>query len=421
MKKTSLALTLSSLLLFSAASIADDAGTDVAELKARVKQLELLVEQLLASQQGAVEVDSNNNDALAESEPKGLQTLAEQVDEQSLILDDHQFLLDSASDLTDQSMHIAGYVDVEYKGSSEDGVNEEFRMHHLSLFFTRQFTDKIKFFSEIEYEDAPKFDGVNDGSGDIEEASGTIFVEAMNFDWNYSEYFNVRAGRFFAPAGIWSEDHYPPFVSTQERPMHIFKIFPQFVDGASIFGTAFIGDKVSVDYSAFYGNGESNISGKKDLNNNKGNGLRATFHFPWLSEFTTGFTYYKDGKDTSNNNANKTAYGTHAKFRYKNVTAQLEYAKSDLRFDDETQDYSNSGFYGQFTYELDQLALGYRFDTFDANSLINGAVDRHTVFANYHVNQHVTLKSEYHINQYDQAGLDDFGFYLFSVSAYLGR
>lgn len=395
-------------------------ASTVEQLEKRVKELEILVQQLLQQRKVELEVTESNSPSENES-TYSTDPLSTQVQNLSLQVEEQQYLIDETSQVLDSSMKLAGYADVEYKGSSEDGVHEEFRMHHLSLFFTRQFDNDLKFFSEIEYEDGPKFSGVNDGSGDMDESSGTIFVEAMNFDWNYNQYINLRVGRFFTPAGIWSEDHYPPFVATQERPMHIRKIFPQLVDGVSGFGSTYLRNDISFDYNMFLGNGESSVSGKNDLNSNKATGFRGNFYFPVLDDLTTGFTIYNDNEDTANGNADKTAIGFHIKARYENVTGQIEYAKADLEFADSASDYEREGFYGQILYDLDQWALGYRYDVYDQTSLDLDKIKRHSLFINYHVNESITLKGEYHINQYDDPLTDDFGFYIFSISTYLGR
>lgn len=406
-------------LIISIYSISVSAST-VEQLEKRVKELEILVQQLLQQQKAESEVTTSNTPSENKS-TYSTDPLSTQVQELSLQVEEQQYLIDETTQVLDSSIKLAGYADVEYKGSGEEGIKEEFRMHHVSLFFTRQFDNDIKFFSEIEYEDAPKFGGVNDGSGDLDEASGTIFVEAMNFDWNYSQYANVRAGRFFTPAGIWSEDHYPPFVTTQERPMHIFKIFPQLVDGVSGFGSTYLTDNISFDYNMFLGNGESSISGKKDLNSNKASGFRGTFHLPLWDDLTAGFTFYNDNEDTANGNADKAALGVHFKARYENFTGQIEYAKADLEYADSGIDHEREGFYAQFVYNLDQWALGYRYDVYDQSSLEVDKIKRHSLFMNYHVNESVTLKGEYHVNHYDNPLTDDFGFYIFSISTYLGR
>lgn len=422
------------------ASFATENETEkVLKLEQRIAKLEAVVQMLLKANSNhneKVKAYVGNNFASKKDFPqdiKNTQTIAEhnsvannakEIERITEASDLAELALYSYEDLTekiDHSMQLSGYADVEYKGSSEPGINEEFRMHHLSLFFTKQFDNQLKFFSEIEYEDTPKFDGVNDGSGDIKSASGKIFVEAVNFDWNYSQYFNMRVGRFFTPAGIWSEDHYPPFVTTQERPLHIRKIFPQLVDGASIFGSVEFTPNHFFNYTTFIGNGESNVSGKKDLNSNKGVGFKGDYKAPWLDDFTLGFTVYNDNKDSANNDVEKFAYGYHVKLRHNNLTFQSEYAVSDIEFTNPINDYKSKGYYAQFLYEFDQWGLGYRYDVFDKKSIDIEEIQRNSFFVSYRLNENLALKGEYHDDSHKDPLIDEYGYYIFSITGYLGN
>ena len=109
----------------------------------------------------------------------------------------------------------------------------------MSLFFTKDFGNGWSFFSEVEYEDGPKFEG--DGTT-LSSQDGKIFLESVNMTYLHKPDLSARVGRFFTPAGIWSVDHYPPFVGTQLRPQHIRKIFPQVIDGAGVFGSLTLKD-----------------------------------------------------------------------------------------------------------------------------------------------------------------------------------
>ena len=107
-------------------------------------------------------------------------------------------------------VQINGYVDTEFSDDSRANVKSGFRLHHLSLFFKKRISEKWRFFSEIEYEDAPKFEGSGvdqpaPALGEImDDAKGKIYVEAVNIDYMLNPKANFRIGRFFTPAGIWS-------------------------------------------------------------------------------------------------------------------------------------------------------------------------------------------------------------------------
>lgn len=416
-----------------------DQSAKINQLEQRIAELETIVQLLLKQNSSQLSQTKDQKPTSTTNEGAGIGY--QKLDEASInqkniaknsaaiekiaeISDRAEMAIFSYDDLSTElnnSIKVAGYADVEYRGSTEPGVNEEFRMHHLSLFFTKQFENRIKFFSEIEYEDAPKFEGKNDGSGELKESSGKIFVEAVNFDWNYSQYLNIRVGRFFTPAGIWSEDHYPPFVTSQERPLLVRRIFPQLVDGLSIFGSTEFAKNHFFDYTTFVGNGESSASGKKDLNSSKAVGFKGDYHAPWLDDFTLGFTLYNDNNDSANNAAKKFAYGYHVKLRQENLSFQAEYVDAELEFSYRQNDYRSSGYYSQFLYSVGQWGLGYRYDAFDKNDLDIEKIKRNTFFVNYHLNEYFTLKGEYHDDSHDDPLIDEYGYYVFSVTGYLGN
>lgn len=325
----------------------------------------------------------------------------------------------------DNRMKISGYADVEYVMT--DKKDPGFRMHHLSLFFQKKISEKWRFFSEIEYEDGPKFDNeegetvvvdTQGGTGstavaDFGAAEGKIFVEAVNLDYLWRPEAIVRVGRFFTPAGIWSIDHYPPFVVTQERPAHIRKIFPQTVDGAMVYGTVGIG-KHYLNYDAYIGNGEGN-NGHEDHNENKAMGLKfsAVLAVPGFSHFELGSTLYTDSKDSKNNDSEKTAVGGHAKLVYNEFVLQSEAAYAKYA---SPTGLTTKGYYAQFSYNPNLWTIGARYDFYDDQNKDKERVTN-SIFANYHALNNLVLKVEHHM--ISKKGSDDSSKTIFSVVSYL--
>jgi len=328
-------------------------------------------------------------------------------------------------------MTISGYTDVEFIASDKEGATNGFRLHHLSLFFEKQISDKWRFFSEIEYEDAPKFEAeadqvtVLDINGDpqtldkFKAANGKIFLEAVNVTYQAKQELSLRFGRFFTPAGIWSIDHYPPFVGTQERPQHIRRIFPQLVDGIDILGTVQMGEGTFLNYDLFTGNGEGN-TGKHDHNNDKALGLKASFLFPTLSHTELGFSVYSD---TFEDNSEKMATGIHAKVRAGDFTFQSEYAQGEIE-DTAGNINENEGYYAQFQYDISHWGLGYRYDYYDndtdASALSSKYGTVNTAFINYRSSEKVTLKLEFHSIDVEDDAAEDYNKMNASVVVYLG-
>lgn len=301
----------------------------------------------------------------------------------------------------ENKIKISGYTDVEYHLPSN--ANHGFRLHHLSLFFQKQLDEKWRFFSEIEYEDAPLIEAetqtVDIGGTEYDiltgEAGGKIFVEAVNIDWSWRSFAMFRWGRFFTPAGIWSVDHYPPFVPTQIRPAHIRKIFPQTAEGMDIFGSIKLGSAFA-KYDFYVSNGEGNDAAS-DNNKDKAVGTRMELQFPSLMNLSLGGSYYHD-HSTADSHLLKQAFGAHLKFKMGDLYSQTEaaYARFGSHHDHAMKMPSLSGYYSQWFYELGEWRFGYRFDNFNKNRQTGDELLTHSVFANYHFTRSVLFKIEQH-------------------------
>lgn len=331
--------------------------------------------------------------------------------------------LDDLNSLNERRMELSGYADVEYHNSDKADTYSGFRLHHMSIFFEKDFGDDWRFFSEIEYEDAPKFEGEGEpqpapAEGEvIDDAQGKIYLESITLTYHWRPEANIRFGRMFTPAGIWSIDHYPPFVPTQERPQHIRKIFPQVVDGMQVYGTLSMG-RAFANYDIYMGNGTGN-TGKRDQNDSKATGAKLSIIFPALDHLELGASIYNDPEDTANNDEKYSASGLHGKLKYKNTTLQFEHAASSWDVDE------RSGYYLQLSYDLNKYTLGLRNDYYDSDVddsvLDKSGITQNSIFVNYHVNSAITLKAEYHKVDHEDAATKDYGKSVLSVVGYLGK
>ena len=338
------------------------------------------------------------------------------MEEQIRILkDDIEVLQDQLEETSQDNfnrMSISGYTDLEYHEASDPSVEQGFRLHHMSLFFEKRITDAWKFFSEIEYEDGPKFEAED---GTFKDAEGKIFLEAVNFTYFFHPTANFRGGRFFTPAGLWSVDHYPPFVPTQIRPEHIRRIFPQVVDGITAFGTLPM-RSVFLNYDAYYGNGED-ANGKGDNDSEKAAGAKFSLLLPLLKYFEFGGSAYKD---TLVDSTEKTAYGGHLKLKFYRLTWQNEYATAS--FDKEGDTYKRAGYYSQLQFDTQHWTFGGRYDYYDEDDRDDNDRTTSTGFINYHVNDSIVLKLEHHnVDLKDNTVDEDYNHTIASVVIYLGN
>ena len=312
------------------------------------------------------------------------------------------------------AMKVSGYMDFEWNSFSEQvGKSNGFRLHHLSTFFTKQLAEDWRFFSEIEWEDGPKYEGAT--------ADGKIFAEAINIDYTHNPKANVRVGRFFTPAGIWSVDHYPPYVTTQQRPGHIRKIFPQLIDGAMLYGTLPVGNAF-INYDAYMGNGEGN-TGHNDDNSEKSLGLKVSAILPALNYLEVGGTIYQDEKDTSSSDADKTAIGFHAKAKLNSWTAQFEAASSEMTPAGGGADDEREGYYLQVMYDWKDWTFGARHDEYDSDSddsttLTDDSTE--SIFVNYHVTPNIVLKLEHNIKDDESDPVNDPATTTATIAIFLG-
>jgi len=336
-----------------------------------------------------------------------------------LILQDQ---LEEANVANSNEMKISGYADIEYHNSTADGSEPGFRLHHMSLFFEKRVTDDWKFFSEIEYEDAPFLEFEFEDSGTdsaCEGCYGKIFLEAANFTYAYDPVANLRAGRFFTPAGIWSVDHYPSFVPTQLRPEHVRRIFPQVVDGVGAFGTIAMGSTF-INYDIYLGNGEGN-SGSADSNSDKATGVKISLLLPFFKYFEVGGSAYNDkSTDASSLDTDKIAVGAHMKLKFSSFTFQAEYAKAEIDPEGGVS-YDRVGHYAQLLYDYNKWTIGVRRDFYDENTSGELDITFNSLIVNYHVNPSIVLKLEHHQVEDQDITKDAYDQSIATIVLYLGN
>ena len=105
---------------------------------------------------------------------------------------------------------MGGYGELHYNNlSAEDESNdkEQIDFHRFVLFFGHEFTDRLRFFSEVELEHALAGD---DQPGEVE-------LEQAFIEYDFDERNTARAGIFLLPIGILNETHEPPTFYGVER------------------------------------------------------------------------------------------------------------------------------------------------------------------------------------------------------------
>lgn len=121
-------------------------------------------------------------------------------------------------------------------GSNKD----ELDLHRFVIFMGHEFSEQIRFFSELEVEHALAKDTSN-GS------SGVVSVEQAYLDFGVSEALSVKAGVMVMPVGILSETHEPPtFYGVERNPVEANIIHTTWREGGVMLNTRLY-DGFSVD------------------------------------------------------------------------------------------------------------------------------------------------------------------------------
>ncbi|MBI5561637.1 MAG: porin [Deltaproteobacteria bacterium] len=315
--------------------------------------------------------------------------LKKRVEDAELSDDEFKQNLLGLSNLVD----ISGYADAEYIITNQQDENNRFRLHHLSLFFSKDVQKDWKFFSEVEFEDAPRVES-NTASDTIKKSQGVIFVEQMYLQYHPRFDWDVRVGRFLTPAGYWSIYHYPPYVPTQRYPLFFKVMFPEVSDGLQLRKSVPLGE-MTMDTHIYAANGSGN-SGNGDRNNNKAAGARVNLDV--ISGLSTGLSYYreKDNLDSMNS-----TYGAHLVVSHKAFKVQTEYIRRHNR-PKSTGAFNDESWYGQLSYDVGQWTLAGRYDWYDPDNTIAGnCLYRYTGALNYHVTHNVVGKAEYNRNLFE--------------------
>ena len=158
--------------------------------------------------------------------------------------------MDAAYDrpfLTLKKMPVAlgGYLEANSFYSSEDGVSEglSFQARRLTMFMSASITKRIKFLSELEFEDGTKEIGIEFAAMDVS------FHPALNF----------RGGIIMNPIGAFNQNHDGPKWEFVERPDVAVNMLPATWSNAGfgLYGKSYKRDWV-FGYEAYLSNGFDN-------------------------------------------------------------------------------------------------------------------------------------------------------------------
>ncbi len=137
---------------------------------------------------------------------------------------------------------LGGYVEANYQYLQENGVSEghQFQMRRLTLFVASTIYKRIKFLSEIEFEDGTK----------------EINIEFASVDIEIAPLLNLRGGIVMNPIGAFNQNHDGPKWEFIDRPISATQMLPATWSnvGFGIFGKKYMENWVYA-YEAYLTNG----------------------------------------------------------------------------------------------------------------------------------------------------------------------
>ena len=328
-------------------------------------------------------------------------------------------------DKEDKKLTIGGYGEITY--NQPESQNGELDVQRLVMMFGYKFSDKVQFFTEIEYEH-------------VEE----VFVEQAFVNYSVGDNLSVRGGLMLVPMGIINEYHEPTTFNGVERPAVDNKIVPTTWReiGVGVNGRF---PEVNLSYQAYIFNGfksaESDgedvigkLKGSSGLRGGRQKGIQSTVSTPTFSaklDYTgilglrLGLSGYfgrtqaeDDIEDLDGATIGISMMGLDARFNYKKLEARGEFIYASLSDTDDYNDLTGKdlgsallGYYIEGGYNVlpltakQRLVAFARYENYDThadtedNTVRNDAFNRSdiTFGLSYHIVDGVVVKGDYQI------------------------
>jgi len=338
------------------------------------------------------------------------------ADLEGRVVDNEDAVDETASELdgfvNKKNFTIGGYMTLEYHARSlnkSSTKNDNLRVRNWSLFMEKKgmAEGKIDVFAELELENTPLIEGSGTTVATID---GKIFLEQAYMDYHITNdpTATLRVGRMITKFGLWSEDHYYPWVETQSRPLLLRNVFPQVVDGAAVWGQSLFGNSL-IHYAIYAGNG--GFLAKNTLpssSNNTGGWNYGTQLYVTRKDgdvdWRIGTSFYGERvrNDVGTKDISMKTYGVDTKVKYKGATLKAEATLSKNNDHLLGVKYNTIAGYAQVAYDVtDKWIAGYRYDYFNdkhptgAGVARNGKTIVQIPFINYKVSNNARVKLEY--------------------------
>ena len=318
-----------------------------------------------------------------------------------------------------ENTQVGGYGELHYNNlDTRNGRDKAIDFHRFVLFFGHQFTDSLRFASEVEIEHIIAGDGKN----------GEVEVEQAYIEYDINDRLHARGGVFLVPVGILNETHEPPtFYGVERNPVEK-NIIPTtwWAGGAGLTGE--LGNGFSFDTGIHEGlktTAAKNFavrSGRQKTSEADAHDLAATGRLKWTGmpgvELAATLQYQQDITQGDNASAgNAWLYEMHAAIQRGPFGLRALYARWDLDgsgpkavgADEQT------GFYIEPSFKITpRLGVFARYNQWDnrAGNSSDTEMKQYDAGINYWPHPDVVLKADYQIQDNADSRTEKDGFNL---------
>ena len=307
-------------------------------------------------------------------------------------------------------LSIGGYGELHYnnlegKGGASDKKQMDF--HRFVLFTGYEFTDNLRFFSEVELEHSLSGDG----------KPGEVELEQAYIEYDINDAYSAKAGLFLLPIGFLNETHEPPTFYGVERNNVEKNIIPTtwWEGGAGISGRYDNG----ISWGGFVHSGlstsdSSNFAvrkGRQKVAEASAEDLAATFNLKYTGipgfEVGAAVQYQEDITQSTNPDAGSAwLYEVHGAYQVEQFTVKALYASWNLDGDapkavgaDE-----QTGYYIEPSWRItDSFGIFARYSVWDnkAGDNVDSESVQYDFGVNYWLHPQVVLKADYQTQDND--------------------
>lgn len=291
---------------------------------------------------------------------------------------------------------VGGYGEHHFNhfADSDDQVDA----HRYVLFVGHQFTDNVRFFSELEVEHGLSGDG----------KPGEVELEQAYIEWDYTDNHSVQFGQFLIPVGIINETHEPDTFYGTERNQVEKNIIPAtwWESGVMLKGEVAPGLTYNV---ALHSGLETSDGGKirdgrqKSAKANAEDlAYTARLKYTGIAGLELGATlqYQEDITQGAATEASALLTELHAAYNVDSFSVRALWAEWDvdgMGFDANGRD-SQEGWYIEPSYKItEKLGVFTRYSEFNNNAGVSSSIDTEVwdYGLNYWLTPNVVLKADY--------------------------